>query len=393
MDFGFSSEADALRARIKDVLAQDWVPGRRGYREPEAHLDYERHKQFRLQLGRHPFFGVGIPERYGGSGGGVELRYVVADEFAYHGLIYPKVAMNMVAPILLAHGTEDQRGQYLPRIARGEVEFAQAYSEPEAGSDLASLRTKGIVDGDELVINGNKLYTSFIHRCEYVVVAVRTDKDAPRHRGISLVIVPHGTPGLSYSPLWGMGDIRTNAVVLDDVRVPRANVIGSPNEGWAYLRTVLAFERLVSFGPGTLRPILDDLAAWLPQHPESPYYQDPELHARLANVEVGVRAMDALTRRVLWQIEQGHDVGAESAQVKVFGTELRRRLTALAMELLGSLAPLTAADPEAPLDGAIQRVDEASVMPTFGGGANEVLRDLIVHRVFGRVPFALHSDF
>jgi 3-oxocholest-4-en-26-oyl-CoA dehydrogenase alpha subunit len=393
MDFGYSIEAEQLRAQMRAALAAEWPAGRYGYRAPDAALDYERHKEFRRQIGRHGWFGLGIPAQFGGSGGTTEQRFVVAEELAYHGVVYPKVAVNMVGPILVAHGSDDLKARFLPEIARGELEFAQAYSESEAGSDLASLRTTAVPDGDDLVIQGTKLYTSFIHRCEYCVVAVRTESTPRPHDGISLVIVPADAAGLSYSPLWGMGDLRTNVVVLDGVRVPRTNVIGGMGEGWRYLRTVLAFERLVSFGIGNLRPIVEDLLEWLAGEPDAEFFRDGAQQAELVAIEVGMRAMDALSRRTLWLIDQGADVGVESAQVKIFGTELRQRLTALAVDVLGPAGQLTPLDGDAPADGAIQRADEGAVMPTFGGGGNEILRDLIAKRTFARSGYRPARDF
>jgi 3-oxocholest-4-en-26-oyl-CoA dehydrogenase alpha subunit len=380
MNFALSPAAEDLRGEIRSVLAEEWPAGRRGYRIAETDLDYPEHVRFRRRLGRHGWFGQGIPEEYGGSGGGVQERYVVACEMAYHGLIYPKVAMNMVGPLLLAHGSEDLKQRFLPLIARGEVEFSQAYSEPGAGSDLAALRTSGRLDGEHWLISGQKLYCSFIHRSEYVVVAVRTDARAERHRGISLLIVACDAPGLTYTPLWGMGDIRTNAVYLDEVVVPRESVIGTEHAGWGYLGSVLSLERLISFGVDNLRPIVEDVREWLAAEPDASFWSDPALQAELAEVIAGMEGLDALARHTLYGLEQGRDMSAQAAEVKVFGTELRQRLTACVVEALGPLGQLTSDDPRAPLEGAVLRANEAAVMPTFGGGGNEILRDLIAKR-------------
>jgi 3-oxocholest-4-en-26-oyl-CoA dehydrogenase alpha subunit len=380
MNFALSPTAEQLRSEIRSALAEEWPPGRRGYRIAEHDLNYPEHVCFRRRLGRHGWFGQGIPEEYGGSGGGVQERYVVACEFAYHGLTYPKVAVNMVGPLLLAHGSESLKHRFLPLISRGELEFSQAYSEPGAGSDLAALRTAARLDGEHWVITGQKLYCSFIHRSEYVVVAARTDPGAERHRGISLLIVPCDSPGLTYTPLWGMGDIRTNTVYLDEVVVPRENVIGAEHAGWSYLGSVLSLERLISFGVDNLRPIVEDLLQWLAGEPDASFWSDGALQAELAEVVTGMEGLDALARHTLYGLEQGRDMSAQAAEVKVFGTELRQRLTACVLEALGPLGQLWPDDPLAPLEGAALRANEAAVMPTFGGGGNEILRDLIAKR-------------
>ncbi len=392
MDFTFSARAEELRAEIRRVLRDEWPPGRLGYREPEAELDYEAHKVFRKKLARHGWFGIGIPEAYGGRGGTREEQYVVAAELAYHGVPYPEVALNMVAPNLLLHASEQMKARFLPAIAAGEVEFSLGFSEPNAGTDLASLTTSARLDGDEYVINGQKIYTSYAHRSEYCLMAVRTNPDAPRHQGISLLVVDLLSPGIVISPLWGMGDIRTNITFWDGVRVPRENLLGEQDAGWGYLTSHLDFERITSFTVDALRAPLDDILDFVGQEAgeageagEAPLRADPWVRGEVAQLVADTVVLDTLTRRALWLVESSGHTNYEASEVKILATELRQRLTAVGLEVLGRDGQLSPADPHAPLAGAMLRACEGAVMQTFGAGANEVQRDIVARRAL-RLP-------
>ena len=385
MNFDFSPEADALRAEIRSTLAREWPYGRKGYRLPENELDYPAHKKFRKRLARHGWFGIGIPEEYGGRGQTKELQYVVAAELAYHGVPYPEVAVNMVAHTILHHGSESLKKRILPGIAAGEIEFSLGLSEPDSGSDLASLRTSAVLRDSTWVVNGQKIYTSYIHRSEYCLVAVRTDPDAPRHKGISLLVVDVNTPGITVRPLWGMGDIRTNLTFWDDVRVPAENLVGEPGYGWTYLNTHLDIERLTSFTVDALRAPFDDLVEHVRTASRDglPLRQDPETRAAIAQLSVEIEALDALTRRTLWLVSTQGSTAYESSQVKIVASELRQKLTLVAMRILGEEGQLLPGDPEAPLGGALFRASEGAVMQTYGAGANEIQRDIMARRGLG----------
>ena len=385
MDFQFSERALALRRQIRAVLAAEWPDGRLGYRRAESALDYEEHKRFRKRLAAHGWFGIGIPERYGGSGGTREEQYVVAAELAYHGVPYPEVAVNMVAATILHHGSEELKRRFLPAIAAGEVEFSLGFSEPDAGTDLAALRTTAVRDGGHYVINGQKIYTSYIHRSEYCLVAARTDPASRRQDGISLLIAASDSPGIGVAPLWGMGDIRTNVTFWDHVRVPAANLLGEEGQGWTYLRTHLDVERLTSFTVDALRAPFDDLLAHVRQADRGgrPLREDPFVRAELAQLATEIEVCDQLTRRALWLVSTQGRTRYESSQVKVMASELRQRLTAVALELLGEPAQLAPGEEGAPLEGGMWRACEGAVMQTFGAGANEIQRDIIARAGLG----------
>jgi alkylation response protein AidB-like acyl-CoA dehydrogenase len=386
MNFELSARAAALQQEMRRVLPTLWPHGRRGYRFQESAFDYDEHKRFRLRLAGQGWLGYGIPAGYGGSGGGDEERFVVASEFAYHGVPYPKCALNIVVPMLRVFGSEEMKGRIFPLVARGEMEFSLAYTEPEAGTDLASLRTTAVRRGDSYVIRGQKLYSSFVHRSELCLVAVRTSASAEKHEGISLLLVPVDSPGMEQRPLWGMGDIRTNVVFFDDVAVPAQNLVGGEGQGWACLRAALAQERLASFSVSHLRPVFDDLVDYLGAEPGAPFWRDGGARYELAQQYAELQALEALTFHALWLLTSGADASAASAQVKVVGTELRQRLARLALRAVGPAAQCIETGEQAGFAGSLYRWCEGAVMPTFGGGANEVLRDLIGKARLGLQP-------
>lgn len=378
MQFELSANALRLRDDIRAVLAREWAPGRLGYRRKESEDVYSEMKAFRQRIARYGWFGLGIPENYGGGGGTLEERYVVAAEFAYFAAPYPKIAMNMIAPMLIRNAGEAMKAKYLPRVAAGEVEFAQAYSEPDAGSDLASLRTSASYEDGSYVINGQKLYSSLFHRAEYCVVAVRTDPRAPKHRGISLLIVDVEAPGIELRPLWAMGDLRTNVVFFDNVVVPAENLVGELNSGWDYIRTTLGFERLIAFSINEIRALFDDLIEYITV---SGLDSEPAVRRSMAQFATEMEVLDTLTLRALWKLETDGQIPYEGNQLKVIASELKQRIGHEGLQLIGHAAQGT--DDLAPMEGALMRACEGALMHSFGGGANEIQRDLIANRGLG----------
>jgi len=376
--FELAAAAVDLRQEIRATLTAEWAPGRLGYRRKESDDVYSEMKSFRQRIARHGWFGFGIPEAYGGRGGSLEERYVVAAEFAYFAAPYPKIAMNMIAPMLLRNGSEEMKAKYLPRVATGDLEFAQAYSEPDAGSDLASLRTAASYEDGSYVINGQKLYSSLFHRSEFCVVAVRTDASSPKHRGISLLIVDVETPGIEVRPLWAMGDLRTNVVFFDNVVVPAENLVGQLNAGWDYIRTTLGFERLTAFSINEIRALFDDLMDYLLA---SGLESDPVVQMSMAQFATEMEVLDTLTLRALWTLEKEGQITYEGNQLKVIASELKQRIGHGGLQLIGHAAQAT--DAMAPLEGALMRSCEAALMHSFGGGANEIQRDIIANRGLG----------
>ncbi|HEY3703167.1 MAG TPA: acyl-CoA dehydrogenase family protein, partial [Acidimicrobiales bacterium] len=215
------------------------------------------------QMGADGWLGLGWPREYGGQGRPPTDQFIFFDEAQRAGAPIPFVTLNTVGPTLMRFGSEEQKARFLPGILAGEIHFAIGYTEPEAGTDLASLRTRAVRDGDEYVVNGSKVFTSGAQDADYVWLAVRTDPDAPKHKGISLLLVPTASPGFKVSPIVTVGGVRTNATYYDDLRVPAANLVGRENEGWRMITTQLNHERvgLAAMG-GMAHRLWDEVLAW-----------------------------------------------------------------------------------------------------------------------------------
>src|SRR5438477_5396642 len=214
------------------------------------------------RLGADGWLGVGWPREYGGQGRTPLEQFVFFDEASRAGVMLPMLTINAVGPAIMEHGNEAQKQRYLPAILRGECHFAIGYTEPSSGTDLASLRTRAVRDGDQWVINGSKLFTSQAEFADYIWLAARTDPEAPKHKGISMFIVPTSAPGYKITPIRTMGDVRTNATYYEDVRVPAEDLIGPENGGWWLITTQLNHERIALSAVGYVDRIFEDTCAW-----------------------------------------------------------------------------------------------------------------------------------
>jgi alkylation response protein AidB-like acyl-CoA dehydrogenase len=283
----------------------------------------------------------------------------------------------------MTYGSEAQKAQYLPGIFRGEIRFAIGYSEPNAGSDLASLRTRAVRVGDEWVINGQKIWTSLAESSTHVWLAVRTDPDAKKHQGISLLIVPIDAKGVTVRPLVTLSGTRTNETFYDDVRVPLDALVGPENGGWNIVMHALNHERVGLAPTGNLARLFDQLVDHLRrERPEA--LADPVVRRRLAEVKVALFRQRALAIRNAVTISKGRIAPAEASMAKVFGSELRHALSTLAMDLLGRFGGLSREAGElAPLEGRAESTFRASPILRFGGGANELQRSIIATRGLG----------
>ena len=304
---------------------------------------------------------------------------------AYYGAPYGTTATTIVAPTLMRYGTDEQKSTFIPRIAAGEIDFALGYSEPNAGTDLASLQLRAELDGDEYVLNGTKMFTSLAHKADYCWLAARTDTDAPKHKGISLFIVDMKAPGITTRPLWTMGGGRTNQTFWDNVRVPVTQRIGEENQGWYYVATALDFERIGVFPVSRVRRQFDRLVEYVRTADFGGYRpaQDPDVRHRIADLSTDLEVAQMLSYRAAWMVSQGQVPNYEAAMVKIFGTELQQRLTHTATQVLELYGQLLEGSPHAPANGYFEQAYEAAVMPTFGAGSNEILRQIIAARGMG----------
>ena len=260
MDFRFTPEQEQfrehVRAFIRDEVPAEMIAEIQGAADGSAS---DAGREFKRLLGQKGLLGISWPREYGGGGKPLLYQFILTEELGYHGLPYGGLSLTSVGPTLFRAGTEEQRQQYLAGILNGEFEFALGYSEPSAGTDLGSLQTRAVADGDDYVINGQKIYTSAAHYSTHIWLAARTDANEPKHRGVSLMIVPLDSPGITIRPLWTMGDGRTNEVFFEDVRVPRENLVGEENRGFYVVAMALDYERAAVAPISPLKRSLDEL--------------------------------------------------------------------------------------------------------------------------------------
>ncbi|WIN00390.1 acyl-CoA dehydrogenase family protein [Actinoplanes oblitus] len=371
-----SEDQRALRARLRAYLK-----GVVSEADRAAMLRQRHGAVFRTlvrRLGRDGWLGIGFPERFGGGGLGAVEQQIFVNEAARADVPLPAVTLQTVAPTLLAHGTREQQEFFLPRILAGEIHFAIGYTEPEAGTDLAALRTRAVRHGDEYLVNGQKTFTTGAHDADYLWLACRTDPDAPRHRGLSILIVDTADPGYSWTPIITCdGAHHVNAVYLSDVRVPVNRLVGAENGGWRLLTAQLNHERVMLGPAGRFGAFLDRVGAWAVDH------DTPDVRRALARAEACRRVNELLN----WQVTGGEPNAADASATKVFASERLLRIGQELEEVVwrhGDPADSATAELLTWLDLQARR----NLVLTFGGGVNEIQRELIASAGLGlpRVP-------
>jgi alkylation response protein AidB-like acyl-CoA dehydrogenase len=291
----------------------------------------------------------------------------------------PFLTLNTIGPTIMRFGTPAQKAEFLPRIAAGQVHFAIGYSEPGAGTDLASLRTRAVRDGDDYVINGQKMWTSLIQYADYVWLAARTDPDAQKHKGLSILIVPTDAQGFSWTPVHTMAGPTTSATYYQDVRVPASALVGEEHRGWPLITNQLNHERVALTSAAPVLTALHEVVAWAQRTklPDGNRVIDQEwVQLHLARVHAKAEFLKLMNWRIAWGVEQSPSP-ADASATKVFGTEFATEAYRLLMEVLGTNAVVRQGSPGALLHGRIERMHRSSLILTFGGGTNEVQRDII----------------
>ena len=377
MDFGFTPEEEAFRQEIREFLRQELGAEHKGRTLLELFS-----REFTKKLAAKGWLGVGWPTEYGGLGRPYTQQLVYSEEMMQSRAPCGAhiLAHNMAGPALFRVGSEEQKNEFLTKILRGELVFCLGYTEPDAGSDLANCQTTALLDGDEYVINGQKLFTSFAGQADYAWMTVRTDPDAPKkHRGISMFIVDMKTPGITVGELDTMWDYSLYEVFFDNVRVPKSAVVGELNQGWHYLTVALDHERVFMGGVVALhRHLFEDIV----QYAKTTYRngklisEDPIIRQRLAQLAIDLEIGRLFAYRVAWLLGKGTIPFAEASMTKIFTSELERRLANTAMQILGLYGPLDKGA-RAPLDGYVGWEYKFSLMQAVGGGSNEIERILI----------------
>lgn len=375
----YTPEQRDLRMRIRKYFQQLMTPERvKGIRNLEGGKIF---RETVAQMGRDRWLGVGWPKEYGGGGLTAIEQMIFVDELRRAGAPLPFVTLNTVGPALMAHGSEAHKSEFLPRILNGEVHFAIGYTEPDAGTDLASLKTSAVKDGDEWVINGTKIFTSGADEADYIWLAARTDPDVKKHRGITIFIVDTRSPGFSASPIHTVGGGHTCMSYYENVRVPESMIVGGLNNGWRLITTQLNHERigLAAFG-GIAFKRLEDVIAWAKETKDQTgrrVIDDPRVQIALGEAVARLEAMKVMNWRMGWALEQDRLDPAHASAVKVSSTESLIDVYRLLLEVLGTPGALRAGSPAAALQGAMSQEARACQINTFGGGVNEVQREIV----------------
>lgn len=336
------------------------------------------------KLGRRGWLSLGWPKEYGGMNSMV--RHVILDDvMSYHRAPGGDVSTAIGGPTIALVGSEEMKREWLPKIAAGELRFWLGYSEPNSGSDLASIKTRAVDDGDSFVLNGQKIWSSGAHIADYGWVLAKTEQDAPKYRGETLMLVDNKTPGITIRPIVNICGIHSfNEVFFDDVRVPKKNVVGQMNQGFYCVMMALHFERLF-VGAGAFRRVLDELIRFVRETKRrgKPLSKDPLIRNKLAAMAVEIETLYGFYWMTAWKMDQGQMPELEASALKLFGTELSRKLAGTAMEILGPYGLLERGSKWAPLKGLINLGYMDSISGAIGAGTSEVQRGIIATRGLG----------
>jgi alkylation response protein AidB-like acyl-CoA dehydrogenase len=341
----------------------------------------QEYREMIRQIGQDGWLGVGWPKEFGGGGMTMVEQMIFLEEQRRAGAPFPFVTVSTVGPALMDFGSEEQKAEFLPRILAGECHFSIGYSEPNAGTDLASLSTSAVLDGDDWVINGTKMFTSGATDTDYIWLAARTDPEAKKHKGITMFIVPADTPGFSAAPIHTLSGSATAMSYYENVRVPKENVVGGVNGGWKLITTQLNHERvgLAAFGSATYART-EGVIAWArdTETPEGGKMLDlPWVQRNLAEVFVRIEAMKLLNWRMAAQLEAGFVNPADASAVKIYGTEVVLEVYRLLQEIVGPSALVQTGSPAAQINGEIEHESRLGTINTFGGGVNEIQREIV----------------
>jgi 3-oxocholest-4-en-26-oyl-CoA dehydrogenase alpha subunit len=393
MHIAYTPEQEHLRAELRAYFATLMTPEIRAeLAKGSDYGDGEAYKQVVRQLGRDGWLTMSWPAEYGGRDGTMMDQLIFTDEAAIAHVPFPFLTINTVGPTIMRFGTEEQKQKYLPKIAAGEIHFSIGYSEPEAGTDLASLRTRAVRDDEGYLINGQKMWTSVIQYADYVWLACRTDPDLPRHKGLSILIVPTSAPGFSWTPVPTLSGPVTSATYYSDVRVPHDALVGEENKGWPLITNQLNHERVALTSSAPIRSALHAVTDWARQTtlPDGRRVIDQEwVQLNLARVHAKVEFLKLENWRIASSTEPLGPAAASAT--KVFGTEFALEAYRLLMEVLGPNAHVRDGSPGAVLAGRVEHMHRAALILTFGGGTNEVQRDIISATALKLPPAPRHS--
>jgi len=392
MDFSFTREQAAFRSEVRGFLQRE-IPQKwkeLGYTIwEETDESWAITRAWNRKLGEKGWLALTWPKEYGGLERSHVEQLILDEEMAAADAptgIETAITIGWVCPTIMLFGTEEQKMAYLPHAARGEIIFCLGYSEPNAGSDLAAVRTGAVEDGDEFVINGQKVWTTVAHRADYCWLAARTDPDAPKHKGVSMLVVDMKSPGVTIRPLINiLGFHSFNEVFFDNVRIPKKNLVGQKNMGWYQLAIALDYERSGVGRSAWVKQIIKGLVQYCKQTRRNGRLlaEDPVIKKKLARLAVDTEVLRLLCYRITWIQTKGKVPNYEASVTKVFGSELMARLSNVGMQILGPYSQLDRDSKWAALKGSMLRLFLTSPSMGIGGGTSEIQRSIIAMRGLG----------
>ncbi|KFG01081.1 MULTISPECIES: acyl-CoA dehydrogenase family protein [Streptomyces] len=373
-------EQQRLRTELRAYFAQ-LVPEGAYTRHADPAAQKRFYRETIRRLGTDGWLGVGWPKEYGGRGLTAIEQFIFFDEAAQAGVPLPLMALNTVGPTIMQFGTEEQKSYFLPRVLSGELDFAIGYSEPDAGTDLASLKTRAVREGDEYVVNGQKIWTTNGDTADWVWLAVRTDPDAPPHKGITMLLVPTTEPGYSCTLINTLASHDTTASYYENIRVPVSRRVGEENKGWRLITNQLNHERVTLAAHGTMAiRSLHNVQRWAMETKLADgrrVIDLPWVRRRLAQTHTKLDALKLLNWRMVSALQEGTLTPQDASAVKVYGSEARRDAYAWLMEIVATAGALKEGSAGAVLHGELERGYRSAVIFTFGGGNNEIQREII----------------
>jgi alkylation response protein AidB-like acyl-CoA dehydrogenase len=381
VDFDLGPKAEAFRLEVRDFLDEHLTPEmhERSWRTGTRH-DWDLHRA----MAERRWIAPAWPWAYGGQDRTEVEVVAMKEEFAYADAPTDGQSTTMLVVDTLRHvGTEDQKQAIIPRVLSGEILICLGYSEPDSGSDVAAAKTRAVRHGDEWVINGQKMFTTLAHESAYVFLLTRTDPDVPKHRGLTLFLVPMDTPGVEVSPIRTLGDQRTNVTFYTDVVVPDSARVGEVDGGWDVMTIGLALERTTVISPG---PTLERVLSWVRTAVDDagrPVLDHRPVRQQLARTAVDAEVSKLLCRWVAWAIDQGRVPSIEGSMAKLFGGEADNRDSAALLDVLGPLALLQGGQSAAVAAGELEHTFRHAPFHAIGGGATEIQRGIIAQRWLG----------
>lgn len=394
MDFRFSEKEEAFRKEVEDFIKQElppnwsektiYWPGGYGtlseFEEINTQIEMFRHK-----LAQKGWLTISWPKEYGGAGRTNIEQAIFHERMSYYRAPGGEVATLIGGPTIMLFGNDEMKKEWLPRIARGEVRFWLAYSEPNAGSDLASIQTRAVEDGDYLIINGQKIWSTAAHVSHYAWMIVRTDPNAAPHKGITLLIVDNKSPGVTIRPLINIcGTHSFNEVFFDNVRVPKKNIVGEKNKGWYYVMVALDFERLV-IPIGGFKRTFEEIVQYAKETKLDgrTLSQDPMVKNLLASTAIEIEVAYMFFWQTAWMLDKGLVPNIEASVLKLFTTQLSQKLASAGMQILGHYGLLEKNAKWAALRGRVQAGYLDCISALVGAGTSEIQRNIIAMRGLG----------